>query len=165
MLLSVDILLSLVLILIAYQDLKDREISVSLFIGMTVLFLGRNWLLSDQIMMTGYLLINLMLLSVFFILPAIIYTAKNKLGFKGLKEAIGAGDWLFFGVIALALHPFVFVGYFILINLSTLIYLLVRPQMKSALPLAGIGALGMCVLVLASLFNLVFIHPLYMIQF
>lgn len=139
------------LILILYQDYRDRSVSVWLFMALIILGIGFNvtfpvdWLT---------VLINTVLLLLILLFSAVIMRFR---GFQ-LRGVIGSGDLIFFGSMALFMSTPDFVVFFNLCLLFSIVahYLLVAVRSdyrKDTIPLAGFSSIVIIGWTIARLFG------------
>ena len=144
MLILIKSCICLVLGFIAWQDFKYRGISWYLFVIALILLMGQIFLSTGEIFDYRYFITG-RLLNLFFIvfnvlIVSLVLIPKN-LSFKRLlNDYLGMGDILFFVFLALALPFPLFILFFLL---STLISLLMGISVfkRSTIPLAGLQAL------------------------
>ena len=133
-----------VLLLIFYQDLRYRGVSWYLFpVGLIFLWASTSEELSSlsywsgRALNLGFLVFQLALLSVYF--------AWKKISFRQFwKEYMGLGDVLFFILLALVL-PFPFFPLFMVGSLILSLLLAVVAFRGTTVPLAGLQALLLAV--------------------
>ena len=143
-----------------YQDIKNRSVSVWVFIYLTIT--GGYLHLKTQFLQLFLLnlLINMMVLLVV-ILIVLLYS-KMALK-KHLKEVIGLGDILFFIVLAIS---FPTVSFLVLFSLSLIFSLVLFLALKSKMidktvPLAGFQALFLGIIFFTNLlFNFVNLYAI-----
>lgn len=144
----------IVLLIVAYQDFKDREVTVLLFPLLLMLGIIMHY-------NTQYLeafLLNLMmsfgLLSIILLLLLVYVKLIMK---KKFNEVIGLGDLLFFMVLAVSFPTITFVVLFclsLLFSLTT--YLFLKSRFGKYIPLAGLQGLFLFLVLLSnSMFNFV----------
>ncbi len=144
MLILIKSCICLVLGFIAWQDFKYRGVSWYLFVIALILLMGQFFLSTGEIFDYRYFITG-RLLNLFFIvfnvlIVSLVLIPKN-LSFKRLlNDYLGMGDILFFVFLALALPFPLFILFFLL---STLISLLMGISVfkRSTIPLAGLQAL------------------------
>ncbi|MBL7932143.1 MAG: prepilin peptidase [Bacteroidia bacterium] len=122
------ILLGLCSVGIAYQDFKERMISlwlIVLFSLLSLLKFLRDYDLSSLYENTIFLLLY-MLLS--FVILKLYYFLKEKRFTKILDEKIGAGDVLLISTIGLCLEPTIQIVFF---TFSFLVTLIIIPFLKT----------------------------------
>lgn len=135
-----ELLMSGLLGLVFYQDLKERSVSAYLF-GLLFILAGIRYYLAGN----GY---EWLLFNSFFILLQLgvlqLYCLL-RFGSANLFYFFGAGDLLLWGVLALLFSPFNFIFFFISSLLASfgLYYFLIRWQqsLHQTVPLAGFQSL------------------------
>lgn len=148
------------LMLISFQDFKQREISWILIplIFLALIFKATQSITIDNLITNT--LLNLTFITIQLLLLTIYMSIKNKKMVNILQQHIGLGDLLFFVVLCLAFSPVNFIVFYILSLIATLagciIYVTMfsKKEMKE-IPLAG----GMAsVLVFVLLLNKIVTH-------
>lgn len=151
---------TITLLAIFYQDLKQRKVTLLLFILEMLL----GGLMHYKNSFNELFFINIGInFGVVFVIFLILFLYTRLFLNKKLLETIGSGDFLFFIVIALCFPSITF-----LILLSTslvfslLTFLILKPSLKiKTIPLAGLQAFFVgLVLILNWLFNFVDIYAL-----
>lgn len=160
MLIIIHICLILFLVLISFQDFKQREIS---WILIPLAFLALLFNASTVVSMENLIkntLFNLAFVTLQLVLLTIYMSIKNKKAVNILREHLGLGDVLFFVVLCIAFSPVNFIVFYILSLIATLAGCIVYVSVFSKkamdeIPLAG----GMAtVLVVVLLINKVVTH-------
>lgn len=160
MLFVLNCLFIFTLTFVVYQDFKNREVTVALFILLG--FIG------------GYLHFTTQYLNVFLLSLLINFTAILLLVFIlliycklimriKLKEAIGVGDILFFMVLGVSFPTVSFLMLFsISLIFSLLLFIVLKPKMKiKTVPLAGLQALFLALMItINSLFNFINLYAI-----
>lgn len=160
MLIIINSCLILFLLLISFQDFKQREIS---WILIPLIFLALIFKATQSITIGNLInntLLNLAFITLQLLLLTIYMSIKNKKMVNILQQHIGLGDLLFFVVLCLAFSPVNFIVFYILSLIATLagciIYVTVfSKKAMDEIPLAG----GMAsVLVIILLINKMVTH-------
>ena len=141
----IGVLLIIVLLAIAREDWKERQVSLLWFLALLLVAMGYFYWLGGQI---SFMLTNLF----FLLLQAALLLAYWLLRYKNLKliSGIGVGDLVFMLIIASIFSPLNFVVfYFVSLVISLVAYLLVKQFIHTkhnTVPLAGLQS--MCLIVL-----------------
>ncbi len=125
---------------LVYQDFKERKVTVLLFI-LLIIFGGY---LHYATQFTTMFLFSLMLnFSILLLLILILLGYVKFVMNKKLNDAIGLGDFLFFGVLAVSFPTVSFLLLFCgSLIFSLVLFTILKPKMKSkTVPLAGLQAL------------------------
>ncbi len=149
-----------ILLLIFYQDMKERKVyllffSLGIFSGSLIYY--QNSFLTLFLINIGINISVIALISLLLILYIKIILKKK------ILEAIGLGDFLFFILLALS---FPMASFLILFSLSLifslLLFLILKPNLKNkTIPLAGLQAFFVSlVLIINWFFNFVDIYAL-----
>lgn len=153
MMIAVNVCLMICLFFIAFQDFKQREIAMFfipiLFIGFVYVAFQSNFFdvaLNNLIFNLSFVIVQLVISTIY------ISVKKNKV-VNIVDTYIGAGDILFYVVIAAAFSPFNFIVFcsvgMILTILGVLLFNLFKQSSKE-LPLAGSMATMMMVLMIVN---------------
>jgi len=161
-LLTINILRGLVLLAIAYQDIRDRLINVLLLIGLFVFnyiycSVQTNWYNA-----TIQAIENTILISLIFGLT-LFYFKKIRQIEHPLSSHLGLGDILFFWAITPLFTPIEYIVLFLIMTfVSTLLGIyFVLTSKANTIPLAGISALIFLFYLLVSLFLPINLNALY----
>ena len=131
----------LILLLIAYQDFKERAVYVWIFPVLSGLFLTKNFIeipYSTYLFNTG---INLGFCLIQYFVLTLYFSIKNKQLINIADQLIGWGDIVFALVLCVAFPPLTFFCYYLLsLIIAALIGLYFKSQNKT-IPLAGIQAI------------------------
>ena len=152
--LIINIMIVVVLTGIAVQDFRLRAIHWLWIPALAALFVVQN---ADHLP-TSALLFNLGFNLAFLLLQAIVLTiwfSMRERKFTNIIDRyIGLGDILFFVALAFAFEPVSFVLVFTVTLLFSLIgyggFLLLRPHSNQQIPLAGLMAIPIAVIVIVS---------------
>lgn len=150
----IDACLLLLLAVVLFQDLKQRQISWFLiplllvsFVAQGLVQIAANELMRYTLFNIGFIVVQL------FILTAYI-SIKNKRLVNIINSYLGIGDVLFIAVVAAAFSPLNFIVFYIVALLFTLIvFLVVHSLIKNVskeIPLAGAMAAVMMVLIMVN---------------
>ena len=150
----VDIFLLVLLTVVVFQDLKQRQISWLLLPFLLSLFFIKGLFLNPIAELIHHILFNIG----FVVLQILILTAymsvKNKKLGNIINSQLGLGDILFFLVLCVAFSPVNFIIFYVAGLLFTLIVFVVYNQLikksEKEIPLAGAMAMLMVVLLLFS---------------
>lgn len=150
--LLIDIVLLVLLAIVVYQDLKQREISWLLIPFLLGCFLARGFLLIPSNEIISNTLLNIS----FIVLQLLVLTAyvsiKNKKISNVINSFLGLGDVLFFVVICLAFSSVNFILFYVMSLLFTLVgfiaYNMLVKKATKEIPLAGAMAMVMITLIL-----------------
>ncbi|QXP72524.1 hypothetical protein H0I31_02150 [Tenacibaculum sp. AHE15PA] len=154
------IIFIIVLLLIFYQDIKERKVTFLLFILGIILGGFAHYINS----LTQVFLINIVINIVVIIIIYLILFLYTKFFLnKKLLETIGLGDFLFFLLLAVSFPSIAFLVFFSTsLIFSLLLFLILKSSLKiKTLPLAGLQAFFISlVLILNWFFNFVDIYAL-----
>lgn len=160
MLILINSCLILFLLLISFQDFKQREIS---WVLIPLIFLAFFFKATTSVTISNLItnsLFNLAFIAIQLVILTAYISIKNKKMINILHQHIGLGDLLFFIVLCLAFSPANFIVFYILSLIATLagciIYIKIfSKKMMDEIPLAG----GMAsVLIIVLLINKAVIH-------
>jgi hypothetical protein len=150
MLLVVDILVFFSLILIVFQDFKQRQISWFLiplsFAGFAYkASLYKENTLSVFLFNTAFIVLQLICLTIYF-------SIKNKKFFNIIDTYVGLGDVLFFIVLCTVFSPLNFITFYVCSMVVTLLaiiaYNLFSARQTKDIPLAGAMAGALMILII-----------------
>lgn len=151
MLLAVKLVVMICLVLIAFQDFKQRAISwfliPILFVGFVFIAIQNSaweFYLNELLFNLCFILIQLLLLTVYM-------SVKNKKFVNIVNSFLGIGDILFFVVLSAAFSPVNFIVFYLASTILTLIgYVIYKSWAKTnaEIPLAGAMASMMLVLMI-----------------
>ncbi|MDG2194279.1 MAG: hypothetical protein P8K77_05400 [Polaribacter sp.] len=160
MLVVLKIIYTTVLGIISYQDLKERKVTVLLFL---LLALVGGYLFYTAQVFEVFLIntsINISFIVMLFFL--VLLYVKVKMNVK-ISEAMGLGDVLFFLVLAISFPTVTFLVLFSCsLFFSLLLFLVVKPMLKiKTVPLAGFQALFLSLVILLNwIFNFVNLYAI-----
>lgn len=144
--LTLKIVLSILLLIIAYQDFNYRAVSWVLFPLALIIQVCIALLLSKTWVLFHYFLINLAILTVQLLVLSGYLLLKNrseqKNKLKMVGNYLGLGDVLFFVIVAAAFSPLNFVLAMLLMFLFALLLSVFMVRKTKTIPLAGIMALA-----------------------
>jgi hypothetical protein len=150
MMLVVNIFLIIILFIIFFQDMKQREISWILVPALFLGFIAKGFLEKGEVLLkngmfnVAFVLIQLILLSIYM-------SIKNKKLTNIINTYLGIGDVLFFIAITAAFSPMNYVLFYVSSIILTLfgfiLYKLIKQNAKAEIPLAGSMA-GMMMIVI-----------------
>lgn len=157
MLLLLQIVSVLLLLILTYQDFKDRAIS---WIILPVLFICFILTSLETLPLSalglffginsGFIFLQVCSVALYFLIKR--RTIKNI-----IDKEIGLGDILFFIVLTVAFSPVNFIAFYVVTLILTLAaYLLIKffnASTKREIPLAGIMSLAMAFLIITSFFS------------
>ncbi len=154
------LLLIVCLSAIAYQDFKEREVSVFLFVlavffGISLFYL--NAYMNFLLMNAG---VNIFVIT---IIASVLYIYARFKMKKNLTETIGIGDLFFFFFLALSFPTMTFLVLFSTsLFFSLFLFLILKPNLKDkTVPLAGLQSLFLgIVLVINGLFNIINLYAI-----
>lgn len=156
----VDIGLVTLLAIVAFQDLKQRQISWVLLPLLLSLFLVRGSFLNSANELIHFALFNAGFIVVQLLVLTAYMSIKNKEFSNIINSYLGLGDILFFIVICVAFSPVNFIVFYITGLLLTLLvfvaYNLLRKKNEKEIPLAGAMAVLMISLILLSRWSIKF---------
>jgi hypothetical protein len=141
------------LLLLFFQDLKERKVSVLLLCIAFIAFASVHFLNSNEYVFLSMAAINLLLLLVI-VTILIIYT--KVILKESFKNVIGAGDLFFFSIMAVGFPTVTFVFLFVasLVFSLVMFHVLKRTLKTPLIPLAGFQALFLFIIIaLNSCFN------------
>ena len=155
-------LISLIVCLsiIAYQDFKERKVSVLLFVLATVF--GCSLFYINTYLHFLFINIGLNMLVVAIIIFVLYGYARFKMK-KKLTETIGIGDLFFFFLLAFSFSTITFLVLFSTsLFFSLFLYLILKPDLKDkTVPLAGLQALFLgIVLAINELFTIINLYAI-----
>jgi hypothetical protein len=153
--LILNFLLIAILLIVSYQDFKQRAISWwlipllgILFVVNGLLYVSINKLFIYFLLNTSFLLFQIIILSVYF-------SVKNKKLVNIINTYIGVGDILFLFVLCAFFAPYYFILFHVLgLFLVLLVYItliLFKKDTSKLIPLAGSLALVLVLLIIADL--------------
>lgn len=148
----IDILSIVILLFLAYQDVRSRGVSWILFPVLFLLFLLKTLQVKSVSQMLTYFGLNiLMLLAVLALLTLYFFIREGKIQ-NIVDRYLGLGDICFWLVSAVCFAPVNFVLFFLAsLILSLIIHLIVSQiQKDQTVPLAGYQSLCLIVLVVFS---------------
>lgn len=141
LIITINICLILFLMLISFQDFKQREISWILIplCSLALLFRATQFAAYDIILKNT--LLNITFVALQLLLLTIYMSIKNKKAVNILREHLGLGDVLFFVVLCIAFSPINFIVFYVISMMATLIgfvaYTAISSQKAKEIPLAG----------------------------
>lgn len=148
-------IVNLVLLLtIAYQDFKDRMISLYLMIALGI-SLSLTTLSGGSLVQLGYsMLVNVAFVAIQGMVLYLYFRYVRNV--KNLGTLIGAGDVVFIGLLTLFFSPYWFVLFYVAsLSVTIGVSLLARwPQRAKTIPLAGCMAIQMTPLLLLQYFKI-----------
>jgi len=128
------------LCVLAYQDFNERKVTVLLFILLIILGGYIHYTTQFTVMFLFSLMLNfsIVLLLILILLGYVKFVMKKK-----LSDAIGLGDFLFFGVLSVSFPTVSFILLFCSsLIFSLIVFTILKPKMKiKTVPLAGLQAL------------------------
>jgi hypothetical protein len=151
-----DIILLIFLIIIAVQDIRNREVSWYLFpMAFSVILVKALSMLPYEELFFNFSM-NLMFIGLQLIVLFSFYAMKNKKFINIINKYIGIGDLIFFVLLCAGFSPLVFGCYLVASFLFAIIaFYVVNIFIKksiSTIPLAGGLALSYSLLLIAGLF-------------
>lgn len=154
------LLLIVCLSAVAYQDFKEREVLVFLFV--LAAFLGSSLFYLNVYMY--FLLMNVGVnIVVITIIASVLYVYARFKMKKKLIETIGIGDLFFFFFLALSFPTMTFLVLFSTsLFFSLFLFLILKPSLKDkTVPLAGLQSLFLgIVLIINGLFNVINLYAI-----
>lgn len=152
MLLVINICLLLLLAVVVYQDLKERQISWFLIPLLLSLFAVQGLFRVSADELIGHTLFNVCFIMVQLLVLTIYISIKNKKPVNIINSYLGLGDVLFFITVAAAFSPLNFIVFYIIGLLFTLLFFIVLKRIvktvSTEIPLAGGMAALMIVLII-----------------
>jgi hypothetical protein len=147
MLFFIKILLIFNLLFILVQDIKFRAVYWWLFPLLLILCLGYNYWSHDHFLLhnIGY---NLVFLIIVFSSLTLYFSVKNGRIVSLNKDYLGLGDILFLVAISAIFSPFNFCLFVVFSSMLVLIIALIYPSWRNNIPLAGLQALFLCLILL-----------------
>lgn len=138
-----------------YQDLKERLVSIYLFLGL--IGIGSFLNFKAQILADVFLINSLFNIAAVLLITLVLYLySRYKMKLSFFQEAFGLGDLVFFLFMAISFPP---LSFLILFSASVIFSFVIsigfQRQLKKKIPLAGLQALFLGVMITANLcFNL-----------
>lgn len=163
-----DFGLYLILALIAYQDIKERKVSVLLMMALLSVVLIKNCILIGLPVKPIELSLNITLLLIMFFYLKLYYFIKEKKLVKVINHKIGIGDWAFLLIISFLLpfinyYLFIFSG-FIISLLAFKIITKFNSTFNKTVPLAGFFSIEFIImLIVEDLSNFQIMNPIFRI--
>jgi hypothetical protein len=155
MLLIIHLLILLPLLIITFQDFKQRQISwflIPLTLGGFVL----RAFLYDEAILSSFVL-NFSFIALQFVLLTIYFSMKHKRFLNIVDTYMGLGDILFFIATCAVFSPLNFIAFYISSMLLTLIAMLLYNTLSSrktqSIPLAGAMSVGLILLMIITLLD------------
>ncbi len=151
----ITFILICVLLVIFFQDLKERKVSLIAIIA--IILLG-VYLHFQNSVLEVFVLASLINLFVLLFIGVLLFLYTSFKLQKKLHEAIAIGDFLFFFFLAISFPTITFLVLFsISLIFSLILFLILKPKLKhKTVPLAGLQALFLSlVLMLNSMFSVV----------
>ncbi len=142
MLILINFCLVVFLLVISFQDFKQREISWLLIpFTFLALFLDATYFITSDLIIKNTLL-NLAFVTVQLLLLTLYMSIKNKKITNILHQHLGLGDLLFFVVLCVAFSPINFIVFYLFSMMTTLVgyiaYAVIFPKKNlKEIPLAG----------------------------
>ncbi len=148
MLLIANLVLLILLVLVSFQDFKERAVSIWVFPLLVTVFSYKAWLVNGWAFFRFDLVFNLALLGI----QLLVLLLYLKLVKKSVVNMLGAGDVLFFFVMAFAFSTVGFVFFFSLsLLVSLLVWLLTNRNKNRLIPLAGLQSACLIIFFIAEL--------------
>lgn len=147
------------LLVLVYQDFKDREVTFLVFPFLLIVGAVLHYRTQYIEIFLLNLIINLGLLSVVLLMLLLYVRLVIK---KKFNQAIGSGDVLFFIVIAISFPSITFsVLFSASLFFSLIIYQLLKPKIGKNIPLAGLQSLFLFFIIVSnSIFNFVNLYTI-----
>ena len=123
-----------------YQDFRYRWVGSIYFPMLIALQIGLSCALIGWDELWRYTLVNLMLLTLLFLVLTLYFSLRNRKWTNIINKYIGLGDVIFFVFLSLAFSPFNFLAFFVTSLLVILIiyFLFVRKDLENyKIPLLG----------------------------
>lgn len=150
MIIGLNITFIALLLIVFYQDVKDREVSLMLFLGLLLL----GGFLHSQFQLMEVFLLNVIInVAVVSSIVLILFLYTRFVMKKRLFETFGLGDLLFFLILAVSFPiPTFLVVFSCSLLFSFVISMLLKGSMKDkTIPLAGLQALFVLLMITSNL--------------
>lgn len=154
MLLLADACLLLLLFIVAFQDFKYRALTWPLLIFLLIVFVFKALLivsLSDLVRHSAY---NFVFVFAQQILLFSYMCMKNKKFVNIINSYLGLGDILFFVVLCSSFSTVNFIVFYLFALIFSLLFVLIYNKIKEQkiieIPLAGLMAIGMMIVIILS---------------
>lgn len=143
-----------ILLTIAYQDFKERQVSVFLFLLLCVCGVWLNLNTTNYIDFTISTVINICFVIIQLVL--LLFYFKIKKSTKSLNDLLGLGDIVFLLISSIYMGISGFIWYYVVgISLSLLIALIMNWNTNSStIPLAGILSIELATIILLQYFKM-----------
>ncbi|MES2394423.1 MAG: hypothetical protein V4549_00365 [Bacteroidota bacterium] len=150
----IDTCLLLLLAVVLFQDLKQRQISWFLIPLLLVSFLAQGLFSISANELMRYTMFNIGFIVVQLVILTAYISIKNKKLVNIINSYLGIGDVLFIATVAAAFSPLNFIVFYIAALLFTLLVFLVvkllTKKLSKEIPLAGAMAAVMIALILVN---------------
>ncbi len=149
MILTLKLLLIISLLSVTYQDIKERRVSLFLFVAVGLLLGYFHYIESSIEVFLISITVNISV--VLLILLILFLYSKIKLK-KNLNQTFGIGDAVFFSVLAIGFPTATFLVLFSFsLFFSFIVFLILKKKLKhSTVPLAGFQALFISIIFLVN---------------
>ena len=170
MIIIIEILLFVFLSIIAYQDIKSREVSWFLFPLVLIMIAAKGLFYEEAWQLAGFFVINFLFLIIQLGVLFIFYAFRHKKFENIINRKIGFGDLLFLIVLSAGFAPMFFeiflTASFIVILLAYVIWRsFSKPGANKTIPLAGgLASLYMIVLISGYFIPAINIYNNYLIE-
>jgi hypothetical protein len=143
--------ISLVLLLVLfYQDARERSFSVFLIIGLLPLFIGYNLLSISFEQFSRHIIFNLVFTMLNLLVLTIYFSIKNRRLVNIADTYLGWGDILLFLLMSFLLSPVNYLSFFFIIPFLIISFVIISRLFSyragKEIPLAGIQSAGLSVL-------------------
>ncbi|MES2141101.1 MAG: hypothetical protein V4511_15450 [Bacteroidota bacterium] len=150
----IDICLLLLLAVVLFQDLKQRQISWFLIPLLLVFFIAQGLFRIPANELIHYTMFNIGFIVVQLVILTVYISIKNKKLVNIINSYLGIGDVLFIATVAAAFSPFNFIIFYIAALLFTLLVFLMvtllTKNLSKEIPLAGAMAAVIMVLIIVN---------------
>jgi hypothetical protein len=149
MLIAISLLSLILLLILFYQDARERSFSVFLIIGLLPLFIGYNLLSISFEQFCEHILFNLAFTLLNLLMLTAYFSIKNKRLVNIADTYLGWGDILLFLLMSFLLSPVNYLSFFFFVPFLILSFIifsrLFRYKTGKEIPLAGIQSAGLAV--------------------
>ncbi|WMJ72536.1 hypothetical protein RCC89_05085 [Cytophagaceae bacterium ABcell3] len=141
--------------ILVYQDFKYRAVYWILFPILAFLLVLAEAIDGKVYLLASNFGINLLYLIIVYSLVTIYFSFKRRKLINLAHNLIGAGDLLFFLIVAMCFSPVNFILFFNVSLVSVFLLVLILPRLSNSIPLAGLqGVLLILIGILSQMYNL-----------
>ena len=125
---------------IIYQDFKERQVYLWLFVSVGIILTITFFQNTSPILYSINISINILIIS---IVVSVLFLYTKYILKKSFRDSIGLGDLVFFMCMAISFPTVAFIVLFTFsLFFASLLYAMLKPNLKqSSVPLAGLQAL------------------------